>query len=540
MPATAGGATTDDRATGPPRLSHRGPTPSASARGRRRRPARPSGLGRPRQGTDHEQTAHAGRTARRSAARCRSRRWVRCRCTEPPTALDTTKPTRVGWARSVVTQCRTRRRVPARRPCRKATVKSSRWRRRCSAASTRAGDLRSGGDLRAALAAARGEDGAAGAGAHAQTETVHLGAATVVRLEGALAHGGTPGTRAGGPAGLSAPSTGADGSTMRSTVPCRVRSSTRPVKARRRQGHGAPAVRPQGPPLARPWWQEGSVPPQVRVGRPAGTGSSTPGRHAAATAPGRGVSSASAHSDGAACTALEREPSTLLRSRSTCRRPHPIEVPATGGSSHPRRPPQVWTGVWTSPVRRIRYDGRGLDADRRRGLPQRLGTCRRAAGRRGHHSPPAGVRAADRPLGLLDGTALLAVPNDLTKDVIEQKVREPLTRALSDAYGSAIRLAVTVDPLDRPGAGPRADRRALRRRRRPQRGARARRVRSGRRGRPARARPGRPARWRARGGSPLDDSDPDLLFTGYKSTAGRAPGGRSPATGPRPRSRTPG
>ena len=50
-----------------------------------------------------------------------------------------------------------------------------------------------------------------------------------------------------------------------------------------------------------------------------------------------------------------------------------------------------------------------------------------------------------QPLGLLDGTALLAVPNDLTKEVIEQKVREPLTRALADQLGHSVRLAVTVD-----------------------------------------------------------------------------------------------
>ena len=46
----------------------------------------------------------------------------------------------------------------------------------------------SGRELGAALAAAGGQDGAAGAGAHAQAEAVRLGAATVVRLEGALAH----------------------------------------------------------------------------------------------------------------------------------------------------------------------------------------------------------------------------------------------------------------------------------------------------------------------------------------------------------------
>jgi hypothetical protein len=44
--------------------------------------------------------------------------------------------------------------------------------------------------LGAPLAATSREDGATGASAHPQTETVDLGTPTVVRLEGSLAHGG--------------------------------------------------------------------------------------------------------------------------------------------------------------------------------------------------------------------------------------------------------------------------------------------------------------------------------------------------------------
>jgi chromosomal replication initiator protein len=51
-----------------------------------------------------------------------------------------------------------------------------------------------------------------------------------------------------------------------------------------------------------------------------------------------------------------------------------------------------------------------------------------------------------RPLGLLDDTALLAVPNDLTKEMLEQRVREPVVDALSQHLGQPVRLAVTVDP----------------------------------------------------------------------------------------------
>jgi len=46
----------------------------------------------------------------------------------------------------------------------------------------------SGRELRAALATTTREDRAAGAGAHAQTEAMGLGATPVVRLEGALGH----------------------------------------------------------------------------------------------------------------------------------------------------------------------------------------------------------------------------------------------------------------------------------------------------------------------------------------------------------------
>ncbi len=50
-----------------------------------------------------------------------------------------------------------------------------------------------------------------------------------------------------------------------------------------------------------------------------------------------------------------------------------------------------------------------------------------------------------RPVGLLDGTALLAAPNDLTKEVLEQRMREVIVQALSAELGQPVRLAVTVD-----------------------------------------------------------------------------------------------
>jgi chromosomal replication initiator protein len=68
------------------------------------------------------------------------------------------------------------------------------------------------------------------------------------------------------------------------------------------------------------------------------------------------------------------------------------------------------------------------------------------------------VRLA-RPVGLLDGTALLAAPNDLTKEILEQRVRETITSLLSDQLGFPVRLAVTVDVSlsdDETGSNPRA------------------------------------------------------------------------------------
>jgi chromosomal replication initiator protein len=67
------------------------------------------------------------------------------------------------------------------------------------------------------------------------------------------------------------------------------------------------------------------------------------------------------------------------------------------------------------------------------------------------------VRLA-RPVGLLDGTALLAAPNDLTKEILEQRVRDTITQLLSEQLGFPVRLAVTVDTsladVDQTGSIP--------------------------------------------------------------------------------------
>ncbi len=49
-------------------------------------------------------------------------------------------------------------------------------------------------------------------------------------------------------------------------------------------------------------------------------------------------------------------------------------------------------------------------------------------------------------VGLLDKTALLAVPDEFTKDIIETRVRQQVVAALSSQLDMEVRLAVTVDP----------------------------------------------------------------------------------------------
>jgi chromosomal replication initiator protein len=53
-----------------------------------------------------------------------------------------------------------------------------------------------------------------------------------------------------------------------------------------------------------------------------------------------------------------------------------------------------------------------------------------------------------RPIGLLDGTALLAAPSDFAKEAIERALRDPITDALSRRLGRSVSLAVKVDTVE--------------------------------------------------------------------------------------------
>jgi chromosomal replication initiator protein len=64
--------------------------------------------------------------------------------------------------------------------------------------------------------------------------------------------------------------------------------------------------------------------------------------------------------------------------------------------------------------------------------------------------------ALTRPLGLVEDTALVAAPNEFTKDVLEARLRPVVVQALSQTLGREIRLAVTVDPTIAPTIGEEA------------------------------------------------------------------------------------
>ena len=55
-----------------------------------------------------------------------------------------------------------------------------------------------------------------------------------------------------------------------------------------------------------------------------------------------------------------------------------------------------------------------------------------------------------RLMGLVEDTALVAAPNEFTKDVLEARLRPLVTQALTQTMGRDIKLAVTVDPTIAP------------------------------------------------------------------------------------------
>ena len=63
-----------------------------------------------------------------------------------------------------------------------------------------------------------------------------------------------------------------------------------------------------------------------------------------------------------------------------------------------------------------------------------------------------------RPLGLVEDTALLAAPNEFTKDLIESRLRPHVTDVLSRELHREVKIAVTVEPeLAHDGRPPSSD-----------------------------------------------------------------------------------
>lgn len=57
-------------------------------------------------------------------------------------------------------------------------------------------------------------------------------------------------------------------------------------------------------------------------------------------------------------------------------------------------------------------------------------------------------------VGVLDTTALIAVPDDFTKEIVESRARDYLVKALTEQVGREVRLAVTVDTSLREQIAP--------------------------------------------------------------------------------------
>ncbi len=62
-----------------------------------------------------------------------------------------------------------------------------------------------------------------------------------------------------------------------------------------------------------------------------------------------------------------------------------------------------------------------------------------------------------RPLGLVESTALLAAPNEFAKEVLDTRLRPIISAALSSAYGRAIQVAISVQPVLPHAADPAED-----------------------------------------------------------------------------------
>ena len=104
--------------------------------------------------------------------------------------------------------------------------------------------------------------------------------------------------------------------------------------------------------------------------------------------------------------------------------------------------------MWMQPGPRVRGDARRVADDL--DLTEVWTKTLNSLGDQGMTSQQRAFVALTRPLAIVEDTAVIAAPNEFTKDVLESKLRPLGVDALSATLGRDVRIAVTVDPSIAP------------------------------------------------------------------------------------------
>ena len=104
--------------------------------------------------------------------------------------------------------------------------------------------------------------------------------------------------------------------------------------------------------------------------------------------------------------------------------------------------------MWMQPGPRVRGDARRVADDL--DLTEVWTKTLNSLGDQGMTSQQRAFVALTRPLAIVEDTAVIAAPNEVTKDVLESKLRPLVVDALSATLGRDVRIAVTVDPSIAP------------------------------------------------------------------------------------------
>ncbi len=109
-------------------------------------------------------------------------------------------------------------------------------------------------------------------------------------------------------------------------------------------------------------------------------------------------------------------------------------------------PPRLWMVMWTSEFLHEGIDRMADELD----LAELWTRALNSLGDEGMTAQQRAFVSLTRPLALVEDTALIAAPNEFTKDVLESKLRPLVVEALSRTIGRDIRIAVTIDPAIAP------------------------------------------------------------------------------------------